>query len=63
MKICFLSLKKQILLPYSDKTGQKNMHIHVHVITNTRNFKHVHNRKADHGCKKAGKYLNKNAFD
>ena len=58
MKTCFLLFKKQFLIPYSDKNGQTNMQIHV-----PGNVKHVHNRKADHGCKKVGRYLNKNAFD
>ena len=45
-----------MILPYLDKTGQTNMHIHA------QENKNVHNKKADHGCKKAGKYLSKNAF-
>ena len=50
-----LSFKKQILLPYSDKTGQTNMHIHdctMYIWYLTQENKHVHKRKADYVCKK-----------
>ena len=35
----------------------------VHVISNTFDNKHVHNRNLCHSCKKVGRYLSKNVFD